>query len=550
MFDPFVYVVKCQTLHIEAVERMNLKERCLLIFGLTVFFLPILFTGLHYDDRELSVEYHQRPDSIGSAIDNTATNIERWAALGRFAPVSNFLYSSIFQFTKYDNPLSYHLIQLVLVILSCYLFFRLFVHENVFGGLLLLLASANFYSYYHDPYFAYQLLLPILSLTIFGAYWLFEKYLDTGKIVYAFGFSMLFILSLLTYEIAYSLIFVFFVRLVLRAKSNKAAWGVLASLLSLSVAMQLVVRSYSAGSEKTYHGLEFGLSLYGVIRTFIMQAFSCMPFARVFGQFIDRIASDGNLLEGVLVWGSFFAIVLTGVWAVFRFFNRKSEASSNFLIGWIFWFGPAAMIAVSAKYQVELQWDRGYLPRYFQAFGFVLMAISAFKLLSGLKVKLVGGILFVATVFVFLLNLRSVDQLNNRYSQAVLMFHLVEQRSLSLASTESVKLHASTQALYSTKNLECLGEGIEVSETKRPSEGDWVVCTSSEYFNKKWLFSGYYRGGQIEQAKLYLREKDDESGLTEGLDPVWGNWYCLELPDWEASFDDLSESVGDIVGFK
>jgi hypothetical protein len=91
--------------------------------------------------------------------------------LAGFFPVSTVLSVTMFHFFDFTNPVGYHVLQILIIGLSCYYFAVRFVDQGSkrIAAVLLLCAMSAYYWSFHDPYVSYHLVMPVFTLFFLGS---------------------------------------------------------------------------------------------------------------------------------------------------------------------------------------------------------------------------------------------------------------------------------------------------------------------------------------------------------------------------------------------
>lgn len=510
----------------------------LLLFA---FFSPLLTTGLFQDDIVLAVMNFHQPDTLASIAGSVEEWISGWIEIGRFFPVSTILSVSMFHWFDFTNPIGYHVLQVLLISASCYVFAMCFFEDQArrLAAILLFCAMSATYWSYHDPYVSYHLVMPVFTLLFLGSVAMFERHLKTGSLMHGLAALTLYLLALATYEIAYPLILVFIIQILRTRPKCVAIWVSLAILMALMFVFQGWLRMQARDIE--YEGISVGLSPFVVTRTFLLQVFACFPLAPQVGgvirKFIEQTGS--GVLDMLLVGAGLFALASLSVYLLLRFFKNRSKENSLLLIGLIIWLSPALVISISAKYQAELVWGLGYLPRYLQSFGLVLVIIG----LTGKLITTRAGLsmLCMLALLVFALNVRTIRKLNRDFAAAKLLFSVVEDRTF-LEHLGCERLFITTRYLHSCEQFKDLNAELNVHDGESPKQGDHVLLIHPGNPGFEWAVLGKYENGLVHEPTLLLGKRHP-TPYPEGGPASFRQWTIFPLDVTVIDYQSLLDSV-------
>lgn len=473
-----------------------------------VFFSPVLMAGLYWDDLLLAIENYRNVDTPASI----ATLIGRWTegwieGRGRFFPISTTFSITLLSIFDFNNYFGYHLIQLGAITLCLVLFMNWFggeTRKDKAACILLLCLCAVFYPHYHDPYISYHIVMPVFCMLFFGAVHLFGLYLKKERPVYAFGALVLYLLAVSTYEVAYPLIFIFAIQLFTAKGRRIPNWLALGALFCLLVVFQIWLRSQA--ETMGYKGTAMGFEPIKAIRTFSIQAFSPLPFALPIGNGIRWLGDNnkGIPIESLLAGGAFLALLAFSLYILWRYWRTQTRENALLLMGLVIWLAPAALIAITVKYQGELRWGTGYIPRFLQIFGVALLMLGLLRPYLSSKVGI--AVLSIGAAFVFTQNVSTIREINKDFAGARLLLNIVEDHKY-LASLGCEKLHVSNVFVRDPERIAPLNEDVEIIEGSDPEEGDHVLLIHPDHWGSEWAILGRYEGGHITQPQVFFTEQ-------------------------------------------
>ncbi len=243
---------------------------------------------------------------------------------------------------------------------------------------------------------------------------------------------------------------------------------------------------------------------------------------------------DVVLVAGVVV----LLTVLSGYLAL-RFFRNRSKENALPLIGMIVWLTPALVIAISAKYQAELDWGTGYLPRYLQNFGLVLVILGPAGRLLTTRSGLAA--LSLLALLVFTLNVRTIRKRNRDFAAAKLLYSVIEDRSF-LRSAGCERLFVIKCYMHDCAQFKELNPSVEVHDVEMPTEGDHVLLIHEGNPGSEWAVFGEYADGVVREPRLVLGERHARRRGNAGT-ADFKEWTILPLGVGETDYEGLLESV-------
>jgi hypothetical protein len=347
---------------------------------------------------------------------------------------------------------------------------------------------------------------------------------------------LLYLLALATYEIAYPLILVFVLQLLRTRPKCLRTWVCLAVLAVVMAGFQGWLRMQPG--EIAYEGIVMDLSPWPVLRTFVLQTFSSLPLAPQIGRRIVQ-RPGGGAVDVVLVAGVVVLLTVLSGYLALRFFRNRSKENALPLIGMIVWLTPALVIAISAKYQAELDWGTGYLPRYLQNFGLVLVILGPAGRLLTTRSGLAA--LSLLALLVFTLNVRTIRKRNRDFAAAKLLYSVIEDRSF-LRSAGCERLFVIKCYMHDCAQFKELNPSVEVHDVEMPTEGDHVLLIHEGNPGSEWAVFGEYADGVVREPRLVLGERHARRRGNAGT-ADFKEWTILPLGVGETDYEGLLESV-------
>jgi hypothetical protein len=236
---------------------------------------------------------------------------------------------------------------------------------------------------YHDPIGAYGGLCQYMGSIFAGSGLLVLKYYRTNRTWQLALASLLYVAGLLMYEL--TLIALPLLWLILPPKASvkrklSVLWPFLL-LTSLYLVTTLWLRHAAGGSH--YPGTTASLNWNKWLATFGRQLFAAVPFSYWTAIWHEQLDLETIVRRTFGSWSGWFVFggnlillrVLLPTRAAFHPGGfRLRCATQLFAVALVLLICPAAMIAVSKKYQNQLVWGVGYLPVYVSYFGLALLA--------------------------------------------------------------------------------------------------------------------------------------------------------------------------------
>jgi len=272
---------------------------------------------------------------------------------------------------------------------------------------------------WHDPILAFTFVLPIIFTLTMGALVLFQQYLDKGGLHYYIGATVLFLIPLLTYEIAYPLCLLF---LIVAYNRNHKIFSTLKQTLPftipvlLLVVLTITIRMNLAAShiKSTYTGAELHLDIGTLLSAFEIQASSTIPLSYYYfnkENLATQLYSIDYLFLALFGIGIAMLIYKIGVSKI------APKFASWIACGIVLLFVSAALASLSG-HQVELNQSGlgfGYITVYLQYFGLCIFIVALLALLA----RRVKGIWLIALAIAISAGFTVIAAKNLKLNRAV-----------------------------------------------------------------------------------------------------------------------------------
>lgn len=366
-----------------------------LLFAILVL-LPALDGGFNWDDAFFSVEAQAMRISGESIFKRVWKEIVDYVRIGRINPFATFHFL-VFYFIP--DARVYRLFLFLLSLINAGLFYRFLKlwRENIRTALVCLLIVPLCFQFrlYHDPLNSYYGLMQVMFCELMGALIFNVRWLKTGRKRYILLSLMFFLMGLMSYEMFFPLMALFFITTLsfekkLSAAVRKTIPYVLLAVLIFSLSIFLRT---NINEETAYSGTTFGLDLPLILRTFTYQTGAAFPMsyrtagcdAGIFGQTFpwrDIFNTSLAVFLQSIRWEDLLACLIFCV-VLCTLPREKLKFSVWFLLfGLLLWLLPGLVISLSEKYQNMLRPGLPYIPVYFSYFGMGIFLYEGIVLLE------------------------------------------------------------------------------------------------------------------------------------------------------------------------
>lgn len=441
----------------------------------------LLFTGFISDDAYNSQILGALLITKQTLIDRFVDETAGWfTGAGRFFPLHWYFYF-IYYFTQ--SEILIKSIALIVMILGLS-FFCLLIEKITKSKTAVLLCGICVPAIFqvrawHDPILAFTFLLPLLFLYLSSSLYFFQCFLESGRKKYLVASVVLHLLGLLTYEANY-LFFLCHISLVIFSTGTlKEKFKKVLPILIVSFGIILIAILAKTGLnpyflKNTYPGASVHLNPELAIKAFLYHCVAGLP--------LSYFLSVNPPLASLLSWEKigicvFFVIV---------FFSLKGQKTVlrsrlQFLaLGSSLFFPPAIIMALSGHQEelVQAGLGYGYLPVYFQYFGFYLIFVSSFSFLRSYiekcgsrlgtlsQVRLDRFVVLIGTLFLSYSATTHLQQ-NKAVAKSTNAVYLFPRKILGTAIKDGI--------------LNQVGNESLILQTKRfPSDQDWFLSTAAK----------------------------------------------------------------------
>lgn len=420
-------------------------EVLILIFSF-VFLYPILNTGYYYDDIFNATTHGAILNLYNSPIEMFFSIVGFWFGMGRVFPLGFLCYFMYDAFNYCANPLLVYKLFLILANLAVILVFGILVEkltESKRAKLISMLGSVLFFQatlHHFNAIYAFHGLLQATFL--FGALSLIYAIdaVKTGKIKYRILSSVFLCFALLTYEVGFAFIIpVLIIPFILIKRDTKKSIKYIAPqalVIACILAVNLCTRIMAS---QNYGGTSVDISSLSLVAlTFLKQFIAAVPLAQTF-------LNDGvlqNAMRQVDIY-DVVTLVLFALLSFFLFFKQKTQkepapnrnACLLIITGLSLWIIPSGLIAVSQRYQMELQFGIAHLPVYVESFGVICIIAGIILLLKSKfalskKRPLIFILLMVFSLPVLLINIKTMSAFFDSTKADILVSRNVTEQAI------------------------------------------------------------------------------------------------------------------------
>tara|TARA_B110001454_G_scaffold219057_1_gene249635 strand:- start:76709 stop:78454 length:1746 start_codon:yes stop_codon:yes gene_type:complete len=424
-----------------------------ILFSLLILlsFSPYLSAGFYADDAMNSqVTLVAKKQNI-SVLEFTNKIIYNWQKdVGRYYPLG-FLGSYTF-YDLFPEEASAHIIQMFLVLINMLLFSGVIYILTSSTSLALLFIPILLLHFqirdFYDPIAGYAPFMQLMFIYVVGEIVFFLRYLKNGSSKSLIGSCLLFLASLLTYELAIVFLGIFILLTWSQCKSIKKSLNHLKFHLLILFSYISYIIYLRANRTSSYSGTELTTNPSITIESYLHQLGAMLPLsyfsANKFITFETIFSGEYDILPAIGCCLITFVILLL-------FSSDKREKQKSFFnkdlificLGFVFL--PPLVVAFSARWQVSVSAGVGYIPVYFSYYGcafFITFWIH--KLFIGNSSKR----FFYIAAILFTLPLTSlINHLSNQQSvetQNILWKHPRKQLQSAYKSQLFDSIHGAT----------------------------------------------------------------------------------------------------------
>lgn len=361
-----------------------------------------------------------------------------WIQSGRFFPLAFYyfyLYNTITSLLLYK-------LSIILIIL---------INEFVFSLLLFKLTKSRFFSIcsliippllfqfrmYHDPILSFHWLEQLIFLLTITSLILFHSFLKVKNKLYYVCSLLLFLLSLLIYEVAYSFVFLFIIITFINVKTKllRGLYYVMPYILSVlsCIIISIFLRIHfnvalqNSGNDGAYVP---NYNLFDYFATLFKQSISSFPLNYLIFD-PHKLFSVTNISD-LLTWNNLFLIIMFIIFFLLlrSIIDDEKQVLKNIKLYYknIIFFGlslivlPGLLISLSPRYQKEVVLGIGYIPVYISYYGTSILIVFLIMGIVILKKKITNNLMIAIALIIGIIvsinntnNILVVEKLNEHY---------------------------------------------------------------------------------------------------------------------------------------
>jgi hypothetical protein len=457
------------------IKGLSIQGLIYLVTAFSLIFLSLNFilnTGFISDDSYNSQVRGTVLNNGSTIVNHFYNETKGWIlGAGRFFPLHWYPYL-IYYFTQSEVLIK--TINLIVISFGLF-FFGLFTKEitNSFKvGLITIVATPIFFQLraWHDPILSFTFLLPLIFLYLIVSLYLYQKFLNNNKNIYLYWSAIFHFLGLLTYEAGY-LFFIIFIILALSSekdtlKAIKKSWLPVGLNLLVILISILLKSKFNSEFNNDYPGANLHLNFSNFVKAFSIQFSSGIPLNYlIFSKFVS--------LKEVWLNSSFLSVGLSVIiiFGLLSSLEEKINFKILIYIGGSLMVLPAVLMGVSGhqKSLADVGFGFGYLPVYFQYFGFSFFSLGSILFIKN-KFLSKGGknvinILFI--IMFFLIGLLHSGQ-NKFVANSTNSFYLYPRVLLKEALTSNLSSYINSKS-------------IVIRAPRYPYDNEWFFSTTLDF---------------------------------------------------------------------
>jgi hypothetical protein len=447
----------------------------LVIVFIGIYLSPMIESQLYKDDlvyHAITKGYYKAngdPSLMNSIVDH----IKKQLPNGRITILSAILHKSTFYFLNNIIVYKTYILTLTIVNISLFaLFLKKFINDKtiILTLLLLLPMFFQFRADYHDPFVAYHGLLQILfSLLLISAF-LLLSYLENDKKRFLILSGILYIMSLMIYEIAIPMIAIYLFIIYDKHGFSPKAFRIASFFLfpiTLFCGYMLYLNFFVVDRVTQYSGLKLSFSFLAMVKAYAIQLFSTLPLSYfIFSNLspsVPEIIEHFNFTHFLMI--SFLFCITISVLA-----PRYKDTSLTYdrrltIIGLFLFLLPGLPIAATQKGQSILHPGIGYLTVYIQYFGLLLIIVNViflFRRFIRTNSSMLGqwhhyafAVVYIIVVLTSLSNIASIKQANTSSHPIKILRIALDNKLLEGAEKDTILL-IEDKYLYKTRQYQYL----------------------------------------------------------------------------------------------
>lgn len=512
---------------------MNIKkinDKIIYIFFIVYYlisFYIVVRSGYLYDDRLNYIAKGWTYNNDKSLLYLTISIVKDWLRnTGRLFIFSSYTYILLGNLTL----LQYKILIILTIFLNGVMVSKLIKELTLSDSLkyltmLLFPVFISLNSSYFNAIFGFHMLLQIMFLEILIAIYMFIIYIKTQQKRYQILNCIFLIMSLLTYEVSFVLFLLYFVVAICFYKEYfKTINKMIKSLLPPTIIWFIILIAnfiLRMNAVSGYAGTKFSFNFFKILTGFLKQCtgsfslFVCLREINQFNTFKELI---------YVIYNSFnistLIIIILFLIGYYLIINRyKKEKIKNkailFIFGLTIFIFPSALIALSERYQSEIDWGFGYLPAYISCWGITIVIALLIRLMKKVTNKVYYFSISIIFISIIIINQTFgnilIDNSNNTYQYPVNLIKDAINMGILENSNEYKNIvgvsnyffdQMDSSHFYATFLKEKITvmnrtEFYTLTENEKLEEDLYILCT--KYFDKE---KGYFVIGKCEDYIL------------------------------------------------
>lgn len=430
-----------------------------------LFFSMILETGYYSDDSVNSyvkgLVYSGKYEHIRTF---TWDVLVTWIKRGRLYPFTFYVY---WLFSNFSTRFGYKLFLVFLIAANNLLFgyFTCDIWKSKWLskiGMLIYPFFVPLVIFQDNAYVTIHGLIEIVFAEVILSLIFATKYIRNNKTWQMFLSCILFFISLMTYEIAFPYIFLFYILGYLNNDNIRIVCKKMNPILFTwlsAVMLQVLVRVFAI--DKAYGGVTISLNPKLIITSFFKQVYALFPYVSY--KYDNLIANIQTFDIALVLIFCLLIFRVTGIEPVIREQLNRKKTRLVLCVAGNFLFWPLLLLSISQKYQ-QLPWGIGYIINYFSTYG-LLMTFMCVMYKMKINSMLRNILLCVVCCCIIV-----VTQVNCR---------------------SAIKIRNLGEGYY---ERETITDGIQQGLLKNINKDDLLVTTSSiryDFYNPEDFYSCY-----------------------------------------------------------
>jgi hypothetical protein len=375
-------IEKIGTTFVQSKYSRTFFDLLLLIWTVWVLF-PLLDTGLVSDDA-----YNSQIN--GAILTQGVTLWQRiweeivgWAVgAGRLCPLGFAYVYGLYYLTQ--DVFLIKGVTLLIICIDILLFstiIRFLTRNQSLAYLCAFLVPLFFqFRFWHDPILGFTFLMPLMCMFLLSSILFLIKYLEQKKNYQLTCFALIYLISLLTYEITYAFGFLYIPIIFFHANRKRGIKILLIAILLTVIHILLARYIYSEHLMTVGHdypGAKLNLDIIKGIHALYIQATSALPLSWKFANapFHQKFYQIG--VENLITYAVFATLFCT---ALFKFDRSSLDKKTLYKIITFSFFTlvlPALVIAFTGhqKELIDAGFGYGYTPVFIQYFGLCVLIL-------------------------------------------------------------------------------------------------------------------------------------------------------------------------------